>query len=313
MDSTESFHIPVLLKKSVELLINPKFENQVIVDGTTGGGGYSEEICKCVSDRSKLICIDKDENALMFSEKKLQKYFEKIVFIKDNFGDIKRILVSLNIDSITGFVLDLGLSSYQLNAENGFSYMRNTPLDMRADKKDRIQASEIVNNFSKEELTNVFKNYGEIGNPKRLSNAIVQERKKKKITTTVQLVEVIKNEYKISEKNLNRFLSKIFQAIRIKVNNELENLKSALEQSLDLLTVDGRLVVVSYHSLEDRIVKNFFREKSFRPAVSKYKLSDMNIDRKLKILTKKAITPDREEIKYNPKSRSAKLRAAERL
>ena len=313
MDSTENFHTPVLLKKSVELLINPKFENQVIVDGTTGGGGYSEEICKCVSDRSKLICIDKDENALMFSEKKLQKYSEKILFVNDNFGDIKRILTSLKIDSITGFVLDLGLSSYQLNAENGFSYMRDTPLDMRADKKDRIQASDIVNNFPKEELTNVFKNYGEIGNPKRLSNAIVQERKKKKITTTVQLVEVIKNEYKISEKNLNRFLSKIFQAIRIKVNNELENIKSALEQSLDLLTVDGRLVVVSYHSLEDRIVKNFFREKSFRPAVSKYKLGDKNIDRKLKILTKKAITPDREEIKYNPKSRSAKLRAAERL
>ena len=129
----------------------------------------------------------------------------------------------------------------------------------------------------------------------------------------MQLVEVIKNEYKISEKNLNRFLSKIFQAIRIKVNNELENLKSALEQSLDLLTVDGRLVVVSYHSLEDRIVKNFFREKSFRPAVSKYKPDEMNTDRKLKILTKKAITPDREEIKHNPKSRSAKLRAAERL
>jgi len=313
MDSTENFHTPVLLKKSVELLINPKFENQVIVDGTAGGGGYAEEICKRVSDKSKMICIDKDENALVFSKKRLQKYSKKILFVKNNFGDIKRILASLKIDSITGFILDLGLSSYQLNTENGFSYMKDTPLDMRADKKDKIQASEIINSFSKEELTNVFKDYGEIGNPKRLSNAVSRERKNRKITTTMQLVEVIKNEYKISEKNLNRFLSKIFQAIRIKVNNELENLKSALEQSLDLLTVDGRLVVVSYHSLEDRIVKNFLREKSFRPAVSKYKPDEINTDRKLKILTKKAITPDREEIKHNPKSRSAKLRAAERL
>ena len=313
MDSTENFHTPVLLKKSVELLINPKFENQIIADGTTGGGGYSEEICKLISERSKLICIDKDENALMFSKKRLQKYSKKIVFINDNFGDIKRILASKNINSITGFIMDLGLSSYQLNKEDGFSYMKDTPLDMRANKNDKIQASDIINSFSKEELTKTFKDYGEIGNPERLSNAIVQKRKRKKITTTMQLVEVIKDEYKIGEKSLNKFLSKIFQAMRISVNNELENLKSALEQSLDLLTGGGRLVVVSYHSLEDRIVKNFFREKSYRPSTSKYKKSDTIIESKLVTLTKKAITPDRKEIKNNPKSRSAKLRAAERV
>jgi 16S rRNA (cytosine1402-N4)-methyltransferase len=313
MDSTKNFHTPVLLKKSVELLINPKFENQIIIDGTTGGGGYSEEICKRISERSKLICIDKDENALMFSKKRLQEYSKKIVFIKNNFGDIKRILASKNINSITGFVMDLGLSSYQLNAEDGFSYMKDTQLDMRANKNDKIQASDIINSFSKEELTKTFKDYGEIGNPERLSNTIVQKRKGKKITTTMQLVEVIKDEYKIGEKNLNKFLSKIFQAVRISVNNELENLKSALEQSLDLLAGGGRLVVVSYHSLEDRIVKNFFREESYRPSTSKYKKSDTIIESKLVTLTKKAITPDREEIKYNPKSRSAKLRAAERV
>jgi len=313
MDSTKNFHTPVLLKKSVELLINPKFESQIIADGTTGGGGYSEEICKRISERSKLICIDKDENALMFSKKRLQKYSEKIVFIKDNFGDIKRILASKSINSITGFVMDLGLSSYQLNEEDGFSYMKDTPLDMRANKNDKMQASDIINGFSKEELANVFKNYGEIGNPERLSNAILQKRKRKKITTTIQLVEVVKDEYKIGEKNLNKFLSKIFQAMRISVNNELENLKSALEQSLDLLTGGGRLVVVSYHSLEDRIVKNFFREESYHPSTSKYKKSNTIIESKLITLTKKAIIPDREEIKYNPKSRSAKLRAAERV
>jgi 16S rRNA (cytosine1402-N4)-methyltransferase len=313
MDSTKNFHTPVLLKKSVELLINPKFENQIIVDGTTGGGGYSEEICKRLSERSKLICIDKDENALMFSKKRLQEYSKKIIFIKDNFGDIKRILASKNINSITGFVMDLGLSSYQLNEEDGFSYIKDTPLDMRANKNDKIQASDIINSFSKEELTNVFKDYGEIGNPERLSDAIVQKRKRKKITTTMQLVEVIKDEYKIGEKNLNKFLSKIFQAMRISVNNELGNLKSALEQSLDLLAGGSRLVVVSYHSLEDRIVKNFFREESYRPSTSKYKKSNTIIESKLITLTKKAITPDREEIKYNSKSRSAKLRAAERV
>jgi len=210
-------------------------------------------------------------------------------------------------------VLDLGLSSYQLEKEDGFSYMKDTPLDMRASKINKIKASDVINGYSKQELTDLFRDYGEIGNATRLSDIIIQNRKKQKINSTMQLVEIIKSEYKISERNLYKFLSKIFQAIRIAVNNELKNLENALYQSLDCLTVGGRLVVISYHSLEDRIVKNFFKEMSFTPSISKYKLNDDLKTAKLKVLTRKPITPSRKEIVANPRARSAKLRAAERL
>ena len=307
------FHIPVLLNQSIELLINPKLSDTVIVDGTTGGGGFAEEISKRTSDVSKIICIDKDENALSYCKYRLQKYSDKITFVNDNFGDIKRILKTLNIKTITGFVLDLGLSSYQLEREDGFSYMKDTPLDMRASKNDKIKASDVVNGYSKQELTVLFRDYGEIGNAMRLSDIIIQNRKKQKINSTMQLVEIIKREYKISERNLYKFLSKIFQAIRITVNNELKNLENALYQSLDCLTIGGRLVVISYHSLEDRIVKNFFKEMSFIPSRSKYKSNEDLKNAKLKVLTKKPVIPSRKEIVSNSRARSAKLRAAERL
>ena len=307
------FHIPVLLNQSIELLINPNLSDSVIIDGTTGGGGFSEEICKQTSDESRIICIDKDKNALSYCKHSLEKYSDKITFVNDNFGDIKRILKTLNIKTITGFVLDLGLSSYQLEKEDGFSYMKDTPLDMRASKNDKIKASDVVNGYSKQELTVLFRDYGEIGNAMRLSDIIIQNRKKQKINSTMQLVEIIKREYKISERNLYKFLSKIFQAIRITVNNELKNLENALNQSLDCLTIGGRLVVISYHSLEDRIVKNYFKEMSFAPSRSKYKSNDDIITPKLKLLTKKPITPSRKEIVDNSRARSAKLRAAERL
>jgi len=309
----ESFHIPVLLNESIEFLLNPSFKVHTIVDGTVGGGGYSAEICKHLSDKSKLICIDKDENALKYSKKRMKEYSEKITFVNENFGNIKKVLTSLNVNCITGLVLDLGLSLYQLGKEDGFSYLRDTSLDMRAFKKDEVMASDIVNGYTKQQLTEIFQDFGEIGNPERLARAITQKRKKKKIYTTMQLVEIVNDEYKISRKNLNKFLSKIFQALRIAVNNELENLKNALIQSLGLLTEGGRLVIVSYHSLEDRIVKNFFKEESYLPARSKYKSYDSIIGSKLKILTRKAIIPGREEILFNAKSRSAKLRAAERI
>ncbi|MBC8489574.1 MAG: 16S rRNA (cytosine(1402)-N(4))-methyltransferase RsmH, partial [Bacteroidetes bacterium] len=283
------------------------------IDGTTGGGGFSEEICKQTSDESRIICIDKDKNALSYCKHSLEKYSDKITFVNDNFGDIKRILKTLNIKTITGFVLDLGLSSYQLEREDGFSYMKDTPLDMRASKNDKIKASDVVNGYSKQELTVLFRDYGEIGNAMRLSDIIIQNRKKQKINSTMQLVEIIKREYKISERNLYKFLSKIFQAIRITVNNELKNLENALYQSLDCLTIGGRLVVISYHSLEDRIVKNFFKEMSFIPSRSKYKSNEDLKNAKLKVLTKKPVIPSRKEIVSNSRARSAKLRAAERL
>jgi 16S rRNA (cytosine1402-N4)-methyltransferase len=191
--------------------------------------------------------------------------------------------------------------------------MSDTPLDMRASKKDKIMASDILNGYTKHKLTKIFENFGEIGNARRLSEAIIQSRKKKRITTTKQLVDIIKREYKISEKNIIKFSSKIFQALRVSINKELENLENALSQSLDLLDEGGRLVVVSYHSLEDRIVKNFFRENSFVPSRSKYKSNEKIAKPKIKVLTKKPVSPEVDEIMRNPRARSAKLRAAERI
>lgn len=306
-----NFHIPVLLNTATEYVINPEIKKHLIVDGTTGGGSYSEEIAKKLNDESKLICIDKDLNALEFSRKKLKIFSEKIIFVKGNFGNLRQILSERDLEFITGIILDLGLSEYQLTDEEGFSYLRDTKLDMRANKDEKLTATDILNSFSRNELARIFSEYGEIGNAERLADTIAKYRNVKRLETTFDLIEAINSEYKIGEKNKYDFYAKIFQAVRIAVNNELDNLSNVLQDSFDLMSEGGRIVVVSYHSLEDRIVKNFFKEKSFTPSVSKYKKEASNKNKKLKLLTKKAIVPERKEIIANPKSRSAKLRAAE--
>lgn len=309
----ETFHIPVLLNEAIDLLINQEIKGQTIVDGTSGGGGYAGLICKKLKSDFKLICIDKDLNALKHSEQKLKPYEKNTIFVNDDFGNLKNILNSLKISHISGLVLDLGLSTYQLNFEDGFSFMRDSFLDMRANKKETLKADDVINGYSREELENIFENYGEIGNSKRLVNKLIIERKKRKINTTFELVDIVKSEYRINRKNLFDFLAKIFQAIRIEVNNELGNLKMVLRDSLTSLIKGGRIVVVSYHSLEDRIVKNFLKENSFKKSVSKYSNEKPDSKTELKVLTKKAVMPSREEIKINSRSRSAKLRAAEKI
>jgi 16S rRNA (cytosine1402-N4)-methyltransferase len=308
-----NFHTPVLLNEAIEFLFNPEVKKQIIVDGTTGGGGYSEKICELLKDDDELICLDKDIFALDFSEKRLEKYADRTKFINRDFGDIKEILQMNGIKGISGLVLDLGLSSYQLNSEDGFSFMKDTLLDMRADKSKNLKAENVLNEYSKDELLNVFEDYGEIGNSKRLVECIMVFRRKSEIKTTFGLVNLIKSEYKINKAGLNDFLAKIFQAIRIEVNNELENLKNVLSDSLNFLVKGGRVVVISYHSLEDRIIKNFFKLNSFKESVSKYKENSEGKGASLKILTKKPLFPSFEEIKNNPRSRSAKLRAAEKI
>ena len=305
------FHIPVLLNTATEYILNPEIETHTIVDGTTGGGSYSEEIAKRLNVNCKLICIDKDLNALEFSKNKLTEYSGKIIFINGNFGNLKKLLNEFNTGIITGLILDLGLSEYQLTDEEGFSFMRDTNLDMRADKEGNLTADEIVNTYSRFELIKIFTEFGEIGNSERLADAIIRYRNVKRIKTTFDLTDAIMSEYKLSDKNKYDFYAKIFQSLRIAVNNELENLSDALKDSFDMMREGGRIVVVSYHSLEDRIVKNFFKEKSFTPSVSKYGKEALIKNKKLKLITKKAIVPDRKEIFSNPKSRSAKLRAAE--
>lgn len=305
------FHIPVLLNIAVELLINPEIKEPVFADGTTGGGGYSKKICESCESMKLLLCFDKDLNALEFSRKKLEQYSDKIKFVNRNFAEIKYAAGELNLEKLSGVILDLGLSNYQLTDEEGFSYMRDTKLDMRADKSKKLTAADVLNSYGKEDLIRIFREYGEIGNEERLTNAVTARRKAGRIETTFHLNGIIESEYKIKSIALNKFLSKIYQAIRIEVNGELDDLKKVLEDSFELIENKGRLVVVSYHSLEDRIVKNFIKEKAFTPSVSKYSKVETKAVKKLKIITKKALLPDRNEISLNTKSRSAKLRAAE--
>src|SRR5690606_11810792 len=306
-------HTPVLLNEAVEYLLNPEIKDQIIADCTLGGGGYSELICKETSADSKVICIDKDLNALKHAKERLKEWEAKTVFVNGNFGELSQLLNETGIGKVTGIVMDLGLSSYQLEAEEGFSFMRDTKLDMRAFKRDEVTAAEILNEYPESDLNRVFEEYGEIGNAERLTAAIVKSRKKNEIISTFDLVGIVDSEYKIDQKNRINFLAKIFQALRIEVNREMQNLENVLKDSEELLVSGGRLVVVSYHSLEDRIVNNFLREKAKREKISKYKETESKDSPKLKLLTKKAIKPDYKEVKENPRARSAKLRAAEKI
>jgi len=302
------FHTPVLLKQVTDFLINKKFSQHIIVDGTAGGGGYAYEICRLVPKGSKVICIDKDKESLSFSRKKL-KEFKFVDFLQGNFGNLNSLLSTLGVEKITGLVLDLGISSYQLDYEDGFSFMRETFLDMRADKNDTLTAEYIINRYSRKDLIRIFETYGEIRKPYKITDAIISGRTKKQIKTTTELTEIINSKINLHPKNKNKFFAKLFQALRIEVNNELENLNKVLEQSLNILQDGGRMVVVSYHSLEDKIVKDFFKSNSTKISVSKYK-NTVDVSG-LKILNKKPVVPEITEIRSNPRSRSAKLRAAE--
>ena len=301
---SDEFHIPVLLHEAVSLLINPEIEPQTLIDATLGGGGYTRLICERSHPGDTVVAIDKDLNAIEHACRIAEECKAVLKIVNGNFGDIDKLLGELNIFSITGIVMDLGLSSYQLEHEDGFSYMRDTQLDMRAYAKDSLTAADIINTYSQKELETLFENFGEIGNAKRLAKAICDSRRNSSVKTTAQLAEIIDSEYRLGRKNRMDFLSKIFQALRIEVNSELQNLNDVLCKSLDLLVPGGRIVAVSYHSLEDRIVKNFFREHS-------RKKEDARERKSLKLLTKKPITPGRQEIRENRRSRSAKLRAAE--
>lgn len=309
----ESFHVPVLLNEAVNFLLNDDLKQRIITDGTLGGGGYSELILKRLKDDDILISIDKDINSLERAEKIPGFSINRVKLVNDNFACIKKILENLNYTYLSGIVLDLGLSSYQLEEEEGFSFMSNTELDMRAFKKDKERASDILNTYGKDELSEMFLNYGEIKNPDRLSKAVISRRKIKKFEKTFDLVDAVTAEYRINRKDRQNFLAKIFQALRIQVNDEIANLERVLEDSFDIMVQGGRMVIVSYHSLEDRIVKNFFRDKTKKFIEGENPFFKEEVKPGLKLLTKKPVVPDVNEVKMNPRSRSAKLRAAEKL
>ena len=291
------YHEPVLLNEAAEYLLVNKdsTEAKVYVDCTLGGGGYTKKILDSTHRDIKVIAIDKDVFAIEHCKSVLSEYSERIEYVQGNFGDINRILTGFGGSfKISGIVMDLGLSSYQLNHEEGFSYQRDTELDMRADKDQRLTAKDVLNKYDEKELARVFYEYGELRYSRQIAREIFHRRKQKKLETTFDVVEVLKE--KVPAKYLNRDLSKLFQAIRIEVNSELENLENVLNDSADFLEQGARIVAVSYHSLEDRIVKNIFRSHD-----------------ELKVITKKPVEPLDSEIEINVRARSAKLRVAEKI
>lgn len=273
-------------------------KNKIYVDATLGGGGYLGEIIRLTAIDTNFIAIDRDIFSIEYCRKYLEDYSNRILFYLDNFSNIAEILKSslkrLQKEQISGIVLDLGLSSYQINQEAGFSYQMNTPLDMRADKSQGFSAKDLINKYSEKELEQIFKEYGELRYSRNLAKDIIAYRKEKEIETTFDLVEAVKG--KIPERFLNKELSKLFQAIRIVVNDELENLKTCLNDVVEFLEQGARIVVLSYHSLEDRLVKNFFRSS-----------------KDLKVITKKTVQAGKAEVSGNIRARSAKLRAAEKI
>ncbi|SKA77071.1 16S rRNA (cytosine1402-N4)-methyltransferase [Clostridium sp. USBA 49] len=306
-------HVSVLLNETINGL-NIK-EDGVYVDCTLGGAGHSEKILKKLSKSGKLIGIDQDQDALKAAQKRLSNY-DNVVFVHDNFLNINSILNELNIDKVDGILMDLGVSSYQLDeAERGFSYMKDSFLDMRMNRESELSAFDVVNSYSEEKLYKLIKDYGEEKFAKRIAKFIVEKRKEKDINTTFELVDIIKNAIPAKARREGPHPAKrTFQAIRIEVNKELEILGKAIEDSVERLKVGGRISIITFHSLEDRIVKNKYKELE-NPCIcpKNFPICVCGKSPKLKIITRKPIEPSEEEILNNPRSRSAKLRVAEKI
>lgn len=306
-------HIPIMLNEVINGL-NIK-ENGIYVDGTIGGAGHSIEIVKRLKS-GRLIGIDQDTNAIAKASEVLKDYKDKVQIVHDNFSNIKEVLNNLNIKKIDGILLDLGVSSHQLDEEErGFSYNKDAHLDMRMDMSKPFSAWDVVNKYSEKELENILWNYGEEKWAKRIAQFIVEERKLHPINTTLDLVTVIKKAIpKGARASGHHPAKKSFQAIRIEVNKELEILKSAIVDATRLLNPGGRICIITFHSLEDRIVKDTFKELNQScicpPEIP---VCICNKKKELNIITRKPIEPSIEEINSNQRSRSAKLRIGERV
>ena len=313
------FHIPVLLKEIIET-INPK-PGENLVDGTVGGGGHAEAILKKTSPGGKLLGIDLDSEAIIASKRKLEKYSKRIILTKGNFTGFAEFKKECNFQPINIFFLDLGISSQQLNNEAlGISFLKNAPLDMRMGGYNykignKKTAEYIVNNFDEEKITAILKSYGEERYAKNIAREIIKTRKIKKVVNTRQLVEIISRAVPKRYKNQRiHFATKTFQALRIEVNEELKNLEEVLPRILENIEAGGRIAVISFHSLEDRIVKQFFQKESKNCVCGpETPVCVCNHKKRLEIITKKPITASEEEVSKNPRSRSAKLRVAKKI
>lgn len=303
-------HTPVMLNESLDLLITDR--SGVYFDATLGFGGHSSEILKRLDANGKLVAADVDKDAFAFSQKKFADN-SRVSFYNFNYSFIDVIAKIESLEYFDGVLADLGVSSFQLdNPESGFTFRTDAPLDLRMDKEKKLNAADIVNTFEEEELANIFYQYGEEKNSRKIARNIVQKRMSKKIETTLDITEIVSE--LVPENFLRKTLTRIFQALRIYVNDELGNLKLFLENSVKVLRKGGRIVVITYHSLEDRIVKDFFKSETVVNLSPKEDpLGMVKIDARLKLVNKKPVVPSDTEIRNNFRARSAKLRAAERL
>ncbi|MBE5741519.1 MAG: 16S rRNA (cytosine(1402)-N(4))-methyltransferase RsmH [Clostridiales bacterium] len=305
-------HISVLKEESiVGLNIKP---DGIYVDCTTGGGGHSLEIAKRLTT-GRLICFDKDTDALSFAQDRLKDHADKITFVNRNFADIDDVLKELDIDAVDGILADLGVSSYQIDtAERGFSFMRDARLDMRMDKSQSLDAYQVVNTYSEENLAHIMFMYGEEKNSKQIARKIVKFRENKPLETTFELKDIVVSSYPPKFQNKPSLCNKVFQAIRIEVNNELNDLPIAVEKMLSKLKKDGRLCIITFHPLEDRIVKTTFKTHATDclcpPRIPKC-VCGHKAD--IRLITKHPIVPEDNELLANSRSGSAKLRIAEKL
>jgi 16S rRNA (cytosine1402-N4)-methyltransferase len=302
-----AFHDPVLSNEALRFLITDA--TGIYVDATVGGGGHAEAICSQLHGSGRLVCVDADGDAVDAARKRLASFRNRLLFIHSNFADLRYELAALAIASVQGMLFDLGVSSYQLDAPGrGFSFRADEELDMRMDRRQRFRAWDVVNTYSQQALADVLWRYGEEHHARRIARLIVRSRV---VGTTAALRSIV--EAAVGKRFLTKSLARVFQAIRIEVNAELKNLQKILEDSLGILSPHGRIVVISYHSLEDRIVKEFFRREAAATTPGALDtVAPVAMTPKLKILTKRPVTPSDSEIEQNPRARSAKMRVAER-
>ncbi len=310
----EFVHRPVMLRECIEgLKIKPE---GIYIDGTLGGGGHSSAICENLSDGGMLIGIDRDRDALEASAKRLEKFSCRKKFIQSNYSDIKQIMKDLEIEKADGALLDLGVSSFQLdNPSRGFSYMNDAPLDMRMNQDDRFTAYDVVNGYDRKELADIIHRYGEERWASRIADFIVRERQDKPVETTCQLSDIIKKAIPASARRTGPHPAKrTFQAIRIEVNDELSQLQRAVEEFCDILAPGGRLCIITFHSLEDRIVKDILNRRADPCTCPKeFPICVCGKKADIKKITGKPLIPLPKETEENPRARSAKLRIAEKI
>lgn len=308
------YHKAVLLSETISLLAPGP--GGVYVDGTLGGGGHSREILERIGPDGVLVGIDRDPEAIEYNRENLRQYADRLVLVQGNFKDIDSILDTVGYAQVDGMLLDLGVSSHQLDADRGFTFQRDERLDMRMSAAEEgPSAADVVNDYSETDLADIIWRYGEERYSRRVARAIIERRREKHITTTGELAEIVQSAIGVKYRGQDIHpATRTFQAIRIEVNQELHAIEAVIPAAVERLKIGGRICIISFHSLEDRIVKNVFRKLSGRcecpPRLPECQCGARKV---LEILTRKPITPTAEEVKDNPRARSSKLRCAERV